>query len=111
MRMLLFKRLLTTVILSLVLFVFFYFAGLVGGAAVAGGRAGAQIKHTADPQEDFNRGAAAGRIAGENFVKEYGLVVIEGAAVLALLVSAGLSFSGAFPWCRKSGPPKLPPSF
>lgn len=109
--MLLFKRLLTTMILSLILFVVFYFVGLVGGAAIAGGQAGAQIKHSSDPQEDFRRGAEAGGKAGQEFVKEHGLHVVEGAAALALLVSAGLSFGGVFPWCKKSGPPKLPPPF
>jgi hypothetical protein len=101
--MLLIKRLVTALLLSGTLFLFFYLGAMVVGGGVAGARAAWEQRI-----EDFDPGRAVGEDAGLKFAARYGRVALAGSAGAAVIVGAALSFSGIFPWCRQVVPPPLP---
>ncbi len=92
--MLFLKRLSTSVALFLLLF-----CVLVFGAAflevVASHRAvaarGLTLEESREARTEFK----------QNWVKRYSKVVVFGSLGVAAVSSVALSFSGAFPWCRK----------
>jgi len=102
--MLLFKRLLTSFVLFLILWV----ALSVGTLAVVGGVAGAQAAAKANAR-DYQSGYAAGQAAGQEVGRKYATTIFLITFGVSAVASVGLSFSGLLPWCRKkSEPPPLP---
>jgi hypothetical protein len=99
--MILLKRSLTSFVLFIFLF-FFAFLGIrVVGGAIAGAKAGAK---SSNPQESFE----LGQQAGKNFVKQNLPAIVMSSLGVSLVASLALSFSGAFPWCRKPAqPPRI----
>jgi len=71
---------------------FFTISLFIGVSATAGGFVGA--KH---PGGD----GSASREAGQAAVRHFGPLMVLCAVILALIISAVLSFGGVFPWCRK----------
>ena len=103
--MLLIKRLVT----SFVFFVILWVALSLGTLAVVGGIVGAQAATKAEAR-DFQSGYAAGEAAGREIGRKYGGIIFLSAFGVSAIASVGLSFSGLLPWCRKkSEPPPLPP--
>jgi hypothetical protein len=101
--MLLIKRLVTALLLSATLFLFFYLGAMVVGGGIAGASAA-----WAQDTRGFDRGGAVGEKAGLEFAARYGRLALVGSAGAAVIVGAALSFSGIFPWCRRVVPPPLP---
>jgi hypothetical protein len=97
--MTLLKRLLTSIVLFVFLFVVIYFGICMVGGAIAGGMSGAG---NPNPHDSFE----AGRQAGANFVRNNLRIIVLSALGTSLISSLALSFSGVFPWCRK---PVRPP--
>ena len=104
--MLFVKRLITSVILFLVLWVMFF----IGTLAVMGGVVGARAAKAANAT-DFQSGYDAGQVAGQEVGRKYGRVILLGSTGAAAVASVGLSFSGLLPWCRRKpgAPPPVPP--
>lgn len=90
------KRFVTFVLLAGFLSIVFAIGGLVVGGAIMGGKAAMEGK--AMTREEGER---LGRQAGEEFGRKYGLLVMGGGVGCAVLLSAGVSFSGVLPWCRE----------
>ncbi len=102
--MLLFKRLLTTLVLFIVLFFVVFFGALVVGGAIAGAQVSRQANATT-----FDEGYAAGQKVGAEFAQKWGVPIRNIALGVAVVGAFGLSFSGALPWCRRRPtPPPLP---
>ena len=105
--MLLFKRLLTTVVLFVVLFFLVFTVTMAVGGGVTGARMAAQ---NPNPPGGFQQGYQIGLRAGLEFRRQYLTTVRWTALGVALVGAAGLSFTGALPWCRRAPtPPPLPP--
>jgi hypothetical protein len=101
--MLLLKRLITVSFLIPVLTVLLYFVGMVVGGGIAGGVATAK-----DPEVvggGYETGEKVGEAAGRRFIERYFEEVLLGAGIVSMLISAGLSCTGVFPWCRRPAPP------
>ena len=104
--MLFVKRLVTSAILFVVLWVTFF----IGTLAIMGGVIGARAARNANAT-DFQSGYEAGQVAGQEVGRKYGRVILLGSTGAAAVVSLGLSFSGLFPWCRRkvAVPSPVPP--
>jgi hypothetical protein len=95
--MLFVRRILTTVVLLVVLKIFFVFAGLVVLGGIAGAKAAAdQPQQAHDFQSGFQTGVVVGQRMREQYLPTIQLYSWLGAGVLSIV----LPFSGAFPWCR-----------
>jgi len=101
--MLLFKRLITSFVLFLILWVALSIATLafVGGM---GARAAVRAKAT-----DYQSSYAAGHAAGQEFGKKYGPVILLITLGVSAVASISISFTGVLPWCRKKPRPPLLP--
>jgi hypothetical protein len=89
------KRLITAIFVFLPLLVFLYF----GICLVGGGLAG--VRSAADHPRAKNQ-TELGAAAGADFVKDNLANILLGAGAGSLLISFALSFSGVFPWCRRT---------
>jgi NADH:ubiquinone oxidoreductase subunit 3 (subunit A) len=102
--MLLFKRLLTSFVLFLILGV----ALSIGTLAVVGGVVGARAAADTNAR-DYQSGYAAGHAAGQEVGRKYGGTIILIALGVSAVTSVVIPFTGILPWCRKkSQPPPLP---
>lgn len=111
--MLVLKRILTSAVLFVTLFVLCYFGIIIVGAGIAGGIAGSKARSTGDFQKDYQAGADLGSQAGAEFATKNAGIIALGSLVISAVASLGLSFGGVFPWCRRAteppeGPPPLP---
>jgi uncharacterized iron-regulated membrane protein len=103
--MLLFKRLLTSFVLCLILWV----ALSIGTLAVVGGVAGGRAAANNPNARDFQSGYSVGHVAGQEVGRKYGGTVIRIALGVSAVASIIISFTGIVPWCRKRPqPPPLP---
>jgi hypothetical protein len=103
--MLFLKRLGTSIVLLLILFVFLFIGSLAVGGAIAGARAGSGNAEA----KDFQSGYRVGQEAGAEFARRYRGIIFLGALGVSGLVSITVCFSGFLPWCRRAPqPPKLP---
>jgi hypothetical protein len=103
--MLLLKRLGTSFIVFLILFVLLF----IGSLAICGAVVGARAGQGDQGEKNFQAGFEAGQRAGAEFAHKYRGIIFVGAVGIAGATSLSLSFSGIFPWCRSSPkPPKFP---
>lgn len=103
--MLFLKRLAT----SLVLFVFLFVVLYIGSLAVGGGIAGARAGREHPEVKDFKSGYEAGQQAGAEFARKYSGIIAIAALGVSGVASLALSFGGVLPWCRRTPqPPQLP---
>lgn len=103
--MLLFKRLLTSFVLCLILWV----ALSIGTLAIVGGVAGARAAANNPNARDYQSGYSVGQVAGREVGRKYGGTIILIALGVSVVASVIISFAGIVPWCRKrSQPPPLP---
>ena len=101
--MLFLKRFVTTVVLFPFLFLVLSIGTLTIGGAVLGAKAASEQKATG-----FESGRNIGRKAGEEFGRKYSAIIFKGSALISLIFSIGISFSGILPWCRRDTPPPMP---
>jgi hypothetical protein len=100
--MLFVKRFATSLVLFIILFVFFAMAAIIGVGVIVGSRAGVNAA-------DFRAAYAAGDVAGSEASRKYGRLTLLGAMGTAAVASVAISFSGILPWCRKEPqPPPIP---
>ena len=97
--MLLLKRLATSAVLFVFIFVVVYFAVCMIGGAVSGAMSGTG---NTNPQDAYE----TGRQAGANFVRHNLMIILLSSLVISSVTSLVLSFSGILPWCRM---PQQPP--
>jgi hypothetical protein len=98
--MLLLKRIATSVVLFVFLFVVVYFAICMVGGAIS-----AVISGTGNPNP--HDAYDEGRQAGANFVRHNIRLILLSSLLISIVSSLLLSFSGILPWCRR--PPQPPP--
>ena len=100
--MLLFKRLVTTVVLFALLFVAVWLGTIMVGAAIVSAQAViAEDARNPGHPVDQAQGMAIGQRAGAEFGRKYSAAAALGALVVAGILAPGLSFSGALVWCRR----------
>jgi hypothetical protein len=99
--MLLFKRLLTSFILLLILWV----ALCIGTLAVVGVVVGVRDATNNPNARDFQSGYASGAAAGEKLGERYAGIVLLSTLSVSAAASLTISFRGILPWCRKKSPP------
>jgi len=87
--MLIIKRLISSLGCGCMLFLLLSIGTLITGAGILGGIAG--VKNPENPEE-------AGKVAGENFAHDYGLIIFLGSLCVAGALGFWLSFGGVFPW-------------
>ena len=102
--MLLFKRLLTSFILLLILWVALSICTAVVAGVVVGVRNARNNPNARDAQSSYASGAAAGDKVGEKYA---GIVLLSTLGVSAA-ASLTISFTGILPWCRKKSQPSTP---
>src|SRR5882724_10900903 len=104
--MLLLKRLATSAVLFVFLFVVVYSAICMVGGAVS---AVMSNSGTPNPQDAY----AQGQQAGANFVRHNIRLILLSSLLISVVSSLLLSFSGILPWCRKAPQPSplQPPPF
>jgi hypothetical protein len=102
--MLLFKRLLTSFILFLVLWVVLS----IGTAVVLGLVVGYRNARTNPNARDVQSSYATGADAGDKVAEQYAGIVLLSLLSVSAAAALTISFSGILPWCRKkSQPPPL----
>ena len=102
--MLLFKRLLTSFVLCLILWVALSIATLAFFGGMSSGRPEVGAKAT-----DYTSGYDAGYAAGQELGKKYGRAVLLITLGVSAVASISISFTGVLPWCRKKPRPPLLP--
>ncbi len=99
--MLFLKRIATSAILFVILFLVLLF----GTVTFAGGIVGARNISEQGPAKDFSSGYDRGREVGAAFGRRYGHIFVLGSLGVSVIASIALPVSGAFPWCRKPQAP------
>jgi len=94
------KRLVTSAILFVVLFIVFLVLAVGVGSAVVAGRAVAKETRAGNGSMSSERGGQLGQAAAKEFARRYGSLIMLGAFGLSALGAVSLPFSGALPWCR-----------
>jgi hypothetical protein len=103
--MLLFKRLVTSFILLLILWVVLCFGTIVVVAVIVGVR-----DATNNPKaKDFKSGYASGVAAGEKLGDTFDDIVLLSTLSISAVASFTISFGGVLPWCRKKSQPSALP--
>ena len=90
--MLFFKRAVTAFFSFIILFIVLYFIGFFIGGLIAGANA---------YFEDPNLSEALIQQAGEDFAREYFILITVSAFVLSGILSGVLAFGGILPWCKR----------
>ena len=104
--MLFLKRVLTSFVLFIILFV----SLSIGTMAVVGGVVGVRAGAGNPDARDFKSGYAVGHAAGYEVGKKDGGLILLSALGISAVLSIAISFTGILPWCRKQPrPPPLPP--
>jgi hypothetical protein len=101
--MLFLKRLLTSFVLFVALWITFF----LGTLAVVGGVVGARAAAGNPNARDYQSGYAAGHAAGEQMGRKYGLTILLVSCGVSAVASITISFTGVLPWCRRR--PQQPP--